>query len=173
MRGMHTTFRPLFIGLLATLLLPSCSYFKKKEQVVIERPNVRLSGRVQSVNEEARFVLIRRYGPWKVGEGELVESRGDGRSANLVPTGEKLGEHIAADIRGGNVEVGDAVYIRQISKSTQDQALLSTETSPDSLEVKNLEVKKPTVAPLPVQPTPPKIVPLPQPDVPEEPEDQL
>lgn len=76
--------------------------------------NIRLAGRVYKVDEESKFVLIRRYGPWRVDESEAVESRGEGRTANLLPTGERLGEHVAADIRSGNVEVGDGVYIRKI-----------------------------------------------------------
>jgi len=94
----------------------ACSSSPKKEEEKPKKPvsEVRVAGRVQSVNQSSRFVLIRRYGIWRVGDGEIVESRGAGRTANLLPTGEKLGEHIAADIRSGQVEVGDAVYIRKI-----------------------------------------------------------
>ena len=103
---MHRAIRITGIFILSLLLLPSCSFFKKKPKEVPVNPNIRLSGRVQSVNKAERFVLIRRYGPWRVGEGQVVESRGEGRIANLTPTGEKLGEHVAADIRSGDVEVG-------------------------------------------------------------------
>jgi len=89
---------------------------KKDEKPVKSVSEVRLAGRVQRVNLSSRFVLIRRYGFWRVADDEMVESRGEGRTANLLPSGEKLGEHIAADIRSGTVEVGDAVYIRKIPK---------------------------------------------------------
>ena len=73
----------------------------------------RLAGRVYQVEEESQFVLIRKYGKWAVLSGETVISQGEGRTANLFPTGEELGEHVAADIRSGSVKVGDAVYIRK------------------------------------------------------------
>lgn len=79
--------------------------------------NIRLAGRIHKVDEVSRFVLIRRYGPWHVNETEFVESRGEGRTANLLPTGERLGEHVAADIRSGDVKIGDGVYIRKIATS--------------------------------------------------------
>jgi hypothetical protein len=70
-----------------------------------------LVGRVASVPGEGGFVLIQSYGAWAVPEGETVFARGpDGRSANLLPTGEHLSQFVAADIRSGQVAVGDAVY---------------------------------------------------------------
>lgn len=120
MGDMHTMLRPVFFALIGALLLPSCGFFKKKKKAVPRNSNIRLSGRVQSVNKDAKSVIIRRYGPWKVDEGQVVESRGEGRTGNLIPTGEKLGEHVAADIRSGEVEVGDAVYIRRVTKKPED-----------------------------------------------------
>jgi len=90
---------------------------KGKPKPVERKQNVRLAGRIYLVNKAAGYVLIRRYGPWRVGDDELVESRGDGRTANLLPTGERLGEHVAADIRSGDVEVGDGVYVCKILTS--------------------------------------------------------
>ena len=100
--------RPLCLILAGILLLPSCGLFKKKLKSAPTNPNIRLSGRVQSVNKDAQFVLIRRYGSWKVGDGQVVESRGEGRTANLMPTGERLGEHVAADIRSCLLYTSDA-----------------------------------------------------------------
>lgn len=97
------------------ILLPACGLFKKKPEPIKINPNVRLAGRVHKVDLAAKFILIRRYGPWRLGDGEVVESRGEGRTASLLPTGERLGEHVAADIRSGAVEAGDAVYIRRIA----------------------------------------------------------
>ena len=110
------------VPLLLVCLLPSCgSKPDPNAEPTQEIQKNRLAGRVERVNLASEFVLIRRYGPWRVGEHEVVISRGGGRSANLLPTGEKLGEHIAADIRSGNVEVGDAVYIRQVSEKLTSQ----------------------------------------------------
>ena len=118
----------LICSLTALILLPSCGLFKKKPKPVEWTRNIRLSGRVHKVDEKSRYVLIRRYGPWHVDEGEVVESRGEGRTANLLPTGERLGEHVAADIRSGTVEIGDGVYIRKISTTQKPKPSASPES---------------------------------------------
>ena len=104
----------LIHSLLAMTLLSSCSGVKKSPGPAKAVTDTRLAGRVHRVDHAARFVLIRRYGGWHVGDGQLVETRGEGRTANLLPKGERLGEHVAADIRSGEVKEGDAVYIRSI-----------------------------------------------------------
>ncbi len=103
------------------ILLPSCGLLGKKPEPVRINPNIRLAGRVQRVDEAEKFVLIRRYGPWRVGEGDIVESRGEDRAASLLPTGERLGEHIAADIRSGEAGPGDGVYIRTVKTPGKDK----------------------------------------------------
>ncbi len=108
------------LSLALLVVLPSCGLLKKKPRLVEVNRNIRLAGRVQQVDKVAKFVLIRRYGPWRVGEGEVVESRGDGRTASLQPTGERLGEYVAADIRSGGVESGDGVYIRKVRIPSND-----------------------------------------------------
>ena len=110
-------------GFVVFCFLSGCGSAPEDSEPAKEVSSVRLAGRVQRVNKTSGFVLIRRYGIWRVGEHEVVVSRGEGRSANLLPTGETLGEHIAADIRSGEIEVGDAVYIRQIlEKLTSKEA---------------------------------------------------
>lgn len=72
-----------------------------------------LIGRVASVPAGRQFVLIQSYGQWTVPAGEPVFSVGpDERTANLLPTGERLGQFLAADLRSGEAGVGDAVYFR-------------------------------------------------------------
>ncbi|MCP5536599.1 MAG: hypothetical protein H7A51_10265 [Akkermansiaceae bacterium] len=120
----------LFVcSLSAILLLPGCGLFKKKPKPVEWNRNIRLAGRIHKVDQTSRFVLIRRYGPWRVGSGEVVESRGEGRTANLLPTGERLGEHVAADIRSGTVEAGDGVYIRKTAPPEKPEKPEKPETS--------------------------------------------
>lgn len=109
--------------------VPSCGSSPEPAKTVEPMSRERLAGRVQNVSRGSGFVLIRRYGGWHVGEGELVESRGEGRTANLLPTGERLGEHIAADIRSGTVEVGDAVYIRRLVTSQESKISENPENS--------------------------------------------
>ena len=77
--------------------------------------NLRLAGRVERVERKSGYVLIRRFGAWRYNAtDEVVESHGMDRTANLLPTEESLGEHVAADIRSGDVQVGDAVFIKKI-----------------------------------------------------------
>ncbi len=122
---------PLLTLVLLTLL-PSCGLLKKKPGSVRINPNIHLAGRVQRVDEAAKFVLIRRYGPWRVGEGDVVESRGEGRAANLLPTGERLGEHVAADIVSGTVGPGDGVYIRRVTPSAKPGDSAKPDNQPDT-----------------------------------------
>ena len=123
--------RFLLCAILCAGCFTSCGFIKKlfgsKPEVKIKTREVRLAGRVERVELESGYVLIRRYGPWRFDAAEEVaESRGENRTANLLPTGEKLGEHIAADIRSGEVQVGDAVYIRLIKASQEPK------TSPEA-----------------------------------------
>lgn len=70
-----------------------------------------LVGRVASIPADRTFVLIQSYGTWNVETGSILTTQGpEGRSANLLATGEKLGQYAAADIRTGTLEVGDGVY---------------------------------------------------------------
>ena len=102
----------LFICLL-TWIFAACGVSRQKPEQIPAKPDMRLAGRVDQVVGESDFVLIRKYGKWVVLDGEVVISQGQGRTANLLPTGEELGVHVAADIRSGSVRVGDAVYIRK------------------------------------------------------------
>lgn len=112
--GLHDgTYRQLFAVSAAAWLLSACGNENVEKKPVHYNQDKRLAGRVEKVLNDSQFVLIRKYGRWSVLKGETVQSVGEGRSANLLPTGEELGEHIAADIRSGSAEVGDAVYIRK------------------------------------------------------------
>lgn len=71
----------------------------------------RLVGRISSVRSNPHFVLIESYGTWDVPTGAILTSRGeDGRTANLLATGERAGQYAAADVRAGEVGLGDAVF---------------------------------------------------------------
>ncbi|MBT8037372.1 MAG: hypothetical protein KJO21_07495 [Verrucomicrobiae bacterium] len=111
----------VFFSLAALVLFPSCGWLRTQPQPVELNRNVRLAGRVYQVDQSAGYVLIRRYGPWRVSEGDVVETRGGERTSSLLPTGERLGEHVAADIRSGEVEVGDGVYIRRVFISEDEK----------------------------------------------------
>jgi hypothetical protein len=71
----------------------------------------KLIGRIASIPPGKPFVLVQFYESTKQSNGTILTSRGDdNRTANLLLTGEKLGQFAAADIQSGSVEAGDAVY---------------------------------------------------------------
>lgn len=112
--------------LLALALAPSCSLFRDPPVVDEEAASKpRLVGRVAHVPAAGGFVLIEAYGPWRVPDGGLLTGVGtEGRTANLVATGEKLGQHAAADIRSGVAKVGDSVYYRPLGGTEEgDESL--------------------------------------------------
>ena len=73
----------------------------------------KLVARVQSRPGGKDFVLLEAYGKWTYVDGVNLYSYGEGgRTAALVTSGEKLGQFVAADLKSGTVEIGDAVYHR-------------------------------------------------------------
>ena len=127
---------------------PSCADLKpkkadaKKEETPKTKPPEapKLVGKIASIPADKRFVLIQSYGKWEVDTGSILTTRGtEERSANLLATGESLGEFAAADIQSGQVEVGDAVYSRHLPKPA---SLLTTPESPENqpkVETQNVQ----------------------------------
>lgn len=74
------------------------------------------------------------FGSLKLGEGLLLSTRGqEERTATLVVSGERLGRFAAADLKAGDVAVGDAVYARPImaeGPSTDEEALEWSQSNP-------------------------------------------
>ena len=128
--------------LLSLSLLNSCSFFGSGpgEPVESETKSL-LVGRIALVPSQENFVLIESYGPWRVPEGGLLSGIGtEGRTSNLVVTGEKLGQHVAADIRLGVAKVGDAVYYRPLGVGSEgDESVDSPAPAPNTPE---FETKK-------------------------------
>jgi hypothetical protein len=114
----YLAMRMLLVPLLAALL-PSCSLFKSDEEIPAEsKTKPRLVGRVAQIPSGSDFLLIESYGNWEVPDGGLLSGVGtEGRTSNLVATGEKLGQFAAADIRSGLAKIGDSVYYRPIADS--------------------------------------------------------
>lgn len=105
----------------ATCFLAGCALFKSlksdptKEKPPSEAPS--LVGRIASIPADKRFVLIQSYESSKIEVGTILTTRGsENRTANLVATGESLGQFAAADLQSGSVEIGDAVYSRHVPK---------------------------------------------------------
>jgi len=97
-----------------------------KAKVVEEKPKKKeiqppkLVGRIASIPADHRFVLIQSYGKWEIPTGSTLTTQGDGeKTANLLATGENLGQYAAADLQAGQVEVGDAVYFRPVIKTPE------------------------------------------------------
>ncbi len=120
---MKANFSVLLLALIG-ICISSCAALKlnkseaKKEDIPKEKTEApKLVGRIASIPRDKRFVLIQSYGKWTVDTGSILTTRGpDDRSANLLATGESLGEFAAADLQSGLVEVGDAVYSRHVPK---------------------------------------------------------
>lgn len=127
------------------LLLSGCGLFSGKEDdSKKEKPSTdgpKLVGRIASIPADKRFVLIQSYGSWKIGQGELLTTRGpEERSANLLVTGESLGQFAAADLQSGTVEIGDAVYSRHTPKPPEPVTPNPAEPElPDSQKTNSVE----------------------------------
>ncbi|MEM1082893.1 MAG: hypothetical protein AAGI48_02130 [Verrucomicrobiota bacterium] len=107
------------LAMLACLIaLPGCGFFgddvEEPEATAPTAP--RLVGRIASVNEAQRFVLVEGFGEWRLGEGLLLSSVGPAseRTASLIASGERMGRFAAADWKSGDVQVGDQVYARPL-----------------------------------------------------------
>jgi hypothetical protein len=114
----------LWLPVIAAVVVSACGAFKPaKPQESKEKPKSeapKLVGRIASIPADKRFVLIQSYGSWNIETGTILTTRGsDERTANLLVTGESLGQFAAADLQSGLVEVGDAVYSRHVPKPTQ------------------------------------------------------
>ena len=107
------------------LILASCAAFQDgKRDDAPKKPDDRpkLIGRIASIPADRRFVLIQSYGDWNVAQGTILTTRGlDERTANLLVTGESLGQFAAADVQSGLVEIGDAVYSQHVPKPQEAQ----------------------------------------------------
>jgi hypothetical protein len=106
-----------WLALAGTMCLAGCAGTDgDREEKPEKKAKVVLVGRVASMPAGRGFVLIQSYGSWAVPAGSPVFSCGDceegGRLANLLPSGERMGQFVAADVRSGTVEIGDAVYFR-------------------------------------------------------------
>jgi hypothetical protein len=107
---------------LAGLTLTSCAWLSAhKKKPPPEKPapaHASLIGRVAAIPADRRFVLIQYYGKWAVPSGAVLVTRGpEARTANLLATGEMLGQFAAADIQSGSLDIGDAVFSPPTSTS--------------------------------------------------------
>jgi hypothetical protein len=124
---------------LACLAFVSCATKEPEEKPKAEPP--RLVGRIASIPPDKRFVLIQSFGKWTAEPGTILTTRGaDQRSANLLVTGEALGQFAAADLQSGQVELGDAVYSQHTPKPptpTDPAAEPPAAENPPAEDVKN------------------------------------
>jgi hypothetical protein len=129
-----------FIPLIA--ILTACASVKEEETAPDdEKPKApkgpELVGRVASIAPDRRFVLIQSIDAWKQQAGAILTTRGtEDRTANLLVTGEALGQFAAADIQSGNVEIGDAVYSHHTPKPSESKPESSETPEPTEPAIK-------------------------------------
>ena len=120
----------------AFLCFGSCAWIKPAKKEKTHDPSAKakpeapkIIGRIASIPADKRFVLIQSYGKWTIETGTILTTRGpNDRSANLLATGESMGEFAAADLQSGVVEVGDGVYSQHVPKPA------TSVTNPEALE---------------------------------------
>lgn len=113
--------------LTGVFFLSSCAGSKPVVEEKTEEPLPdKMVARVASVNAEAKYVLIQRFGKLDIPDDSILytigsEAAGDPSAASIKVTGERLGQFLAADIITGQLSVGDAVYLRTFEiKETSD-----------------------------------------------------
>jgi hypothetical protein len=107
----HHPLLPLLAALTGALC--SCAWLGDDQaESPAPNPNApKLVGRIAAIPADRRFVYIQSYGKWSAAPGTILTTRGpDGRTANLLATGESLSHYAAADLQSGTLAVGDAVY---------------------------------------------------------------
>lgn len=133
---------PLLLWIAPCLLatLSACAAFKShKPEAKPAKEAPQLIGQIASIPADKRFVLIQSYGRWNVDAGTVLTSRGpDNRSANLLATGEVLGQFAAADLQSGTLDVGDAVYSHHVPQAasapnTPQQSPKEASPAPDKI----------------------------------------
>lgn len=105
--------------------LVGCAWLGPKKKTATKNPvpQAKLVGRIASIPADRRFVLIQSYGKWTVATGSVLVAHGpDERTANLLTTGEALGQFAAADLQSGILDVGDAVFLPAAPKSSSPAA---------------------------------------------------
>ena len=95
--------------------LASCAKPAVEEVEVVKTD--KLVARVASVHAEEGYALIQRYGRLNLGDDAILYTLSvDGVTSSLKVTGEKLGQFVAVDIVSGELNIGDAVYLRDLSE---------------------------------------------------------
>jgi hypothetical protein len=114
----------------ACALAASCAWLADEPPPV--NPNApRLVGRIAAIPPDRQFVLIESYGPWNVAAGTTLTVHGpEGRSANLIATGETLRHHAAADVQSGTLAIGDGVYLQPTAKNAPKDDDPGAESAP-------------------------------------------
>lgn len=109
--------------LLISIGLVGCQYIEEKPEPEKPTTVARMVGRVASIHESDGFVLVEGFGDTRLGDGLLLTTKGPmGRTASLMVTGEKLGRYSAADIKAGELEVGDAVYAQPFETEEDEES---------------------------------------------------
>ena len=92
-----------------------------------EPKNDALVGRVASVYSKQKYMLVQKYRSFNTEIDAIFYSRGTDGSVNaLKMTGQKLGQFYIADLSDGDYTVNDPVFMRDLRKSPQLDAIEAT-----------------------------------------------
>ncbi len=119
-----------------------------EQQPALER--YQTVGRIASVNQEEKFVLVQQYARTTLPEGSTLSSFGaNGERSNLRVSGEKMGLFSVADIRSGTARVGDPVQVLIVIPQKGTAAVESPNSTEPDVNINSPEaqlVPKPEVS---------------------------
>ena len=122
----------VFLLLASMILLASCGFLKKQEEIEAKPTQTAVVGEVTSVHPEQGFALFRQYGPGNLLQGGLLSARSlDGkRAVSLTLSPEKLGRFYTVDFdkEAEPPRVGDLVVLAKLPDDTQND-IFSEKTS--------------------------------------------
>ncbi len=102
--------------LVAVPLLNGCA--KPAGKPMEEVKSDKLIARVASIHKDEGYALIQRYGRINLGDDVILYTLSEeGMTSNLKITGEKLGQFLAVDIVSGELNIGDGVYLRNLTEN--------------------------------------------------------
>lgn len=134
--------------MLMACTLSGCGLFKKKKETVPE--TLRVIGRVEMVNPEQNYVLVRMDAVQTFAAGSLLVAQdAGGREAKLKVSPERKGRFLTADIVEGQPQVGNVVIWRRADGPVVPAA--ATAAAPGAAAVPGTG-NAPAMAPIPLEP---------------------
>lgn len=134
--------RWLFFSM-ASVIFTSCQNTAKPTETEEKKEPPRylesLVGKVTSYEADTKIIIIQTLGSFKNKADDVVFSRGkEGRTGNLHLTGQGNQFFRAAELRSGDVEVGDAIFWRRANPNFKEKDKINNPTpkKPKSEQIK-------------------------------------